>query len=61
MKVMQMAHEDYVKLQKTDKIPDEMLKMNPTLHFCTEWDDLVIDDSCEEFAACTCFHIEPED
>lgn len=23
-------------------------------HYCDEWDDLPIDETCEEFAACTC-------
>lgn len=23
-------------------------------HYCTEWDDLPIDETCEEFAACLC-------
>lgn len=23
-------------------------------HWCCDWDDLPIDDTCEEFKACTC-------
>ena len=24
-------------------------------HWCNDWDDLPIDDTCEEIACCTCF------
>ena len=24
-------------------------------HFCNDWDDLPIDETCEEFSGCTCW------
>lgn len=27
----------------------------PTLHYCCEWDGLVIDKHCYEFRYCTCY------
>ena len=24
-------------------------------HWCNDWDDLPIDDTCDEFACCTCY------
>jgi hypothetical protein len=29
-------------------------------HWCPDWDFLPIDDTCEEFAACTCPKVEPD-
>ncbi len=29
-------------------------------HWCNDWDDLPIDDTCEEFKCCTCYP-EPDD
>jgi hypothetical protein len=36
-------------------IPPEELEAHPTLHFCTEWDGLVIEEGDPEFEACLCF------
>ena len=27
-------------------------------HYCTEWDDMLIDETCPEFTCCTCFDDE---
>lgn len=29
-------------------------------HYCAEWDDLPIDETCEEFMCCSCFEETPE-
>ena len=29
-------------------------------HYCGEWDDLPIDETCSEFMVCTCFAETPE-
>lgn len=38
---------------KAGLIPDSALEQSPTLHFCPEWDDLVIDENSLE--SCSCF------
>ena len=37
------------------KIPQEELDKDNTLHFCPDWDELVISSSDPEFLCCTCF------
>ena len=29
-------------------------------HWCWEWDELPIDETCAEFSCCTCFSDDPE-
>lgn len=31
-----------------------MIKVWPTLHYCMEWDGLVIDKHCPEYECCSC-------
>ena len=38
----------------------EALKWKPYLHYCYEWDGLLIDVSDDEFDACTCFENKPK-
>lgn len=35
-------------------IPDECRFMNPSLHFCPNWRDALIDSSDPEFDRCAC-------
>lgn len=28
-------------------------------HYCGSWDDLPVDETCQEFAACACFAVRP--
>ncbi len=28
-------------------------------HYCYEWDDMLIDETCEEFSACVCGKPDP--
>lgn len=37
------------------KIPEDVAKANPTLHFCMEWDELLIEETDGEFDYCHCF------
>lgn len=41
-------------IERTGKIPDECKFLNPTLHFCPDWDGLLIDESDPEFETCHC-------
>jgi hypothetical protein len=36
-------------------IPLDELDKRPTLHFCYEWDGLVIEEGDAEFECCNCF------
>lgn len=44
--------------QKSLYIPAEEILKEPTLHFCPDWDDLVIDKNDPEFECCLCFKKE---
>lgn len=44
----------YIHCERTGKIPKAVLKSDPTLHFCPEWDYLLIDSSIGEYVACSC-------
>lgn len=41
-------------IERDGVIPPECSFLNPTLHFCPDWDGMLIDDSDPEFAKCTC-------
>lgn len=42
------------KIEREETIPPECLFLNPTLHFCPDWDSMLIDDSDVEFECCCC-------
>ena len=37
---------------------DEEEKSMKYQHYCVEWDDMLIDETCPEFACCLCFEGE---
>lgn len=39
-------------------IPEELIEKYPTLHFCIEWDFLLIEEGMEEFECCLCLKHE---
>lgn len=41
-------------IERSGVIPDEAKFMNPTLHFCEDWDGLLIDENDPEFEHCKC-------
>lgn len=41
-------------IERNGVIPQECIFLNPTLHFCMNWDHLLIDDSDPEYETCTC-------
>lgn len=49
-------------IERTGGIPEECKFLNPSLHFCPDWNNLLIDDSDPEYETCTCRkeHHEPE-
>jgi hypothetical protein len=44
----------YLALENMGWIPEPIMKADPTLHFCCEWDYLLIDSSMWEHECCTC-------
>jgi hypothetical protein len=42
-------------IEREGVIPKECSFMNERLHFCPDWDGLLIDDSDPEFEHCRCF------
>lgn len=40
--------------QKSQKTHGRILK-GQYAHWCTDWDDMPIDETCMEFASCTCY------
>ena len=52
-----MNYWDQRRLRAIDRagvITEADMKGHPTLHFCPEWDGLVIDITCDEYEACLC-------
>ena len=45
-------------LNTQDNIPERFKKAYPSLHYCAEWDYMVIDRFCPEFEACSCLKIQ---
>lgn len=41
-------------IERNNAIPDECCFLNPSLHFCTSWKGMLIDDSDPEFDHCRC-------
>lgn len=41
-------------IERDGVIPDECRFMNESLHFCSGWDGLLIDNSDPEFSHCKC-------
>jgi hypothetical protein len=41
-------------IERTNTIPEECQFLNPTLHFCPHWNDLLIDDTDPEYEICPC-------
>lgn len=37
------------------EIPDEAKEKSPYIHFCSDWDELVIEEGDPEFESCNCF------
>jgi hypothetical protein len=50
-----MLIEDYNRINNTDLITDDDMKNYPRIHFCPEWDYLLIDASFPEFECCICY------
>lgn len=48
-----LTNEDVQRIEKIGVIPNRLKHRNPTLHFCKEWDFMLIDDSDPEWEACT--------
>jgi hypothetical protein len=44
-----------------DKLWEEINQWKPNLHFCPEWDYLLIDKTDVEFECCRCFKHEVQD
>ncbi len=44
----------FIELQCATKLPKDLLTQYPTLHFCYEWDEMLIDEGCPEFEVCNC-------
>ena len=44
----------YRAVDKLGVISDELKKLYPTLHFCYEWDLMLVDDGMPEFECCSC-------
>lgn len=42
-------------IERAGVIPDECRFLNPTIHFCPDWDGLLIDDNDPEIESCHCF------
>lgn len=43
---------------KEGKIPDWAIAESPTLHFCLDWDALVVEDGDPEYESCFCIEDE---
>ncbi len=41
-------------IERSGVIPPECRFLNPTLHICPDWNDLLIDDSDPEYTTCKC-------
>jgi len=41
-------------IEREAVIPPECSFLNPTLHFCPDWQGALIDDTDPEFERCTC-------
>lgn len=41
-------------IERSGVIPDECRFLNTTLHFCPDWDGLLIDDNDPEYDNCGC-------
>lgn len=50
-----MNQDDKWEWTQKGEIPPEELIKRPTLHFCIEWDELVIEEGDLEFEYCNCF------
>lgn len=44
--------------EKAGRFPKPLKEQNPTLHFCKEWDFMLIDKTDPEFEACLCDELE---
>lgn len=50
-----LSREAHRVIERNGRIPKKYNEDNPTLHFCREWDFLLIDDGDVEFEACLCY------
>ena len=41
-------------IEHSGVIPEECTFLNPTLHFCPDWNDMLIDSGDVEFEKCKC-------
>ena len=41
-------------IEKEGHIPEECIFLNPSLHFCPDWQGALIDSSDPEYDRCTC-------
>ena len=44
------------KIQKAGFIPEELQAKYPRLHFCQDWDFMLLNDDDEEFTLCHCYY-----
>lgn len=43
-------------IEVAQEIPDDMKDKYPRLHFCEDWDFMLINDDDPEFEVCNCFY-----
>ncbi|HET9136754.1 MAG TPA: hypothetical protein VFO76_08955 [Candidatus Kapabacteria bacterium] len=43
-----------IKAEQEGKIPQALREIDPTYHFCPEWDEMLICSKDKEFECCLC-------
>ena len=46
--------QEFMRIDKLGAIPPNLLDKYPTLHWCAEWDWMLVDGGCPEFDVCIC-------
>ena len=49
-----VTDKDYISCVILGRVPDDIAEKNPTLHFCPEWDEMLIEEDTPEFESCNC-------
>ncbi len=49
-----VTDKDYISCVILGRVPDDIAEKNPTLHFCPEWDEMLIEEGTPEFESCNC-------
>ena len=50
-----IASDDAVETVERIRAFKQLVELNPTYHYCYEWDELLISDKDPEFSVCMCF------